>query len=83
MSWMPPRALDNLAIAATSNTTALQQITVANFALTTTVATLTVANKKFTKTVDRFNQPPNLRGGYAGHGGEGARCNAPRTIWGN
>jgi hypothetical protein len=39
-------SLDNLALAATSNKTALQQLTVANLALTTTVATLTVANKR-------------------------------------
>ncbi len=43
--------LDNLALAATSNKTALQQLTAANLALATTVATLTVANKKLTKTV--------------------------------
>jgi hypothetical protein len=42
-------SLDNLALAATSNKTALQQLTAANLALTTTVATLTVANKKLTK----------------------------------
>jgi hypothetical protein len=76
-------SLDNLALAATSDKTALQQLMVANLVLTTTVATLTVANKKLTKTVAQFNLPPNLRGGYAGRGGEGARRNAPRAIWGN
>ncbi len=76
-------SLNNLALAATSNKTALQQLTVANLALTTTVATLMVANKKLTKTVARFNLPPNLRGGYVGCGGEGDRRNAPRAIWGN
>jgi hypothetical protein len=44
-------SLDNLALAATRDKTALQQLTAANLALTTTVATLTVANKKLTKTV--------------------------------
>jgi hypothetical protein len=44
-------SLHNLALAAISNKTALQQLTAANLALTTTVATLTVANKKLTKTV--------------------------------
>jgi hypothetical protein len=75
-------SLNNLALAATSNKTALQQLTAANLALTTTVATLTVANKKLTKTVAQFNLPPNLRGGYAGRGGEGAQRNVPRAIWG-
>jgi hypothetical protein len=75
-------SLNNLALAATSNKTALQQLTAANLALTTAVATLTVANKKLTKMVARFNLPPNLRGGYAGRGGEGARRNVPRAICG-
>jgi hypothetical protein len=57
-------SLDNLALAATSNKTALQQLTVANLALTTTVSTLTIANKKLTETVARFNLPPNIHGGY-------------------
>jgi hypothetical protein len=76
-------SLDNLALAATSNKIAPQQLMAANLALTTTVASLTVANKKLTETEARFNLPPNLRGGYAGRGGEGAQCNAPRAIWGN
>jgi hypothetical protein len=44
-------SLDNLALAATSDKTALQQLTAANLALTSTVSTLTIANKKLTKTV--------------------------------
>ena len=44
-------SLDNLALAATSNKTALQQLMATNLALTITVATLMVANKKITKTV--------------------------------
>ncbi len=75
--------LDNLALAATSDKTALQQLTAPNLALTTTVAMLTVANKKLTKTVAQFNLPPNLRGGYTGRGGEGDWRNVPRAIWGN
>ena len=39
-------ALDNLALAATSDKATLQQLTAANLALTTTVATLTATNKK-------------------------------------
>jgi hypothetical protein len=33
--------------------------------------------------VARFNLPPNLRGGYAGGGGEGDGRNGPKAIWGN
>jgi hypothetical protein len=73
-------SLNNLALAATSNKTALQQLMAANLALTTTVAMLTMANKKLTETVARFNLPPNLHGGYVGCGGEGAQRNAPRAI---
>ena len=61
-------SLDNLALAATSNKTTLQQLTAANLALTTTVSTLTIANKKLTEMVAHFNLPPNIRGGYAGCG---------------
>ena len=43
-------ALDNLALAATNNTTVLQQLTAANLALTTMVATLTATNKKLVET---------------------------------
>ena len=39
-------ALDNLALAATSNKATVQQLTEANLALTTTVSTLTATNKK-------------------------------------
>jgi hypothetical protein len=39
-------ALDNLALAATNDTTVLQQLTTANLALTTTVSALTATNKK-------------------------------------
>ena len=39
-------ALDNLALAATSDKATVQQLTDANLALTTTVATLTATNKK-------------------------------------
>ena len=44
-------SLDNSALVATSNKTALQQLMAANLALTTTVSTLTIANKKLTETV--------------------------------
>ncbi len=69
-------SLDNLALAATNDKTALQQLTAANLALTTTVATLTIANKKLTDTVTQFNLP---RGGQTGRGA----VNGPKAIWGN
>ncbi len=53
-------SLDNLALAATNNKTALQQLKAANLALTTTVSTLTIANKKLTDTVARFNLPKGV-----------------------
>ena len=58
--------LDTLALAATSNKTAVQHFTAASLALTTSVSTLTAANKKLTKTVARFNLPPNLRSSGGG-----------------
>jgi hypothetical protein len=39
-------SLENLALAATSNKTTLQQLTAANLALTTAVSTLTIAKNK-------------------------------------
>ncbi len=42
-------SLNNLALAATSNKTTLQQLTAANLALTTTVAMLTVATRSSPK----------------------------------
>ena len=44
-------SLDNLALAATSNKTTLQQLPTENLALTTTVSMPTIANKKLTKAV--------------------------------
>jgi hypothetical protein len=41
--------LDNLALAATTNRTTVQQLTLENLSLPTLVATLTAANKKLTK----------------------------------
>ncbi len=72
-------SLDNLALAATSNKTTLQQLMAVNLALTTTVSMLTIANKKLTETAARFNLPPNLRGGHAGRGG----ATRTKAIWGN
>jgi hypothetical protein len=65
--------LDNLALAATSDKTAVQHLTVANLALVTSVSTLTAANKKLTDKVARFNLPPNLRGRGGGQGGNGTQ----------
>jgi hypothetical protein len=76
-------SLDNLALAATSNKTAVQHLTVANLALTTSVSTLTAANKKLTKTVAHFNLNLNPRGGGGGRGSEGVQRNGPKAIWGN
>ena len=61
--------LDNLALAATSDKTAVQHLTAANLALTTAVSTLMAANKKLINTVAHFNLPPNLHGGGGGQGG--------------
>ena len=43
-------ALDNLALAATTNTAMLQQLTAANLVLTNSVAALTATNKKLVET---------------------------------
>jgi hypothetical protein len=43
------KALDNLALAATNDTTVLQQLTASNLALTTANAALTAANKKLSE----------------------------------
>jgi hypothetical protein len=74
--------LDNLALAATTDRTTVQQLTSATLLLTTLVATLMVANKKFTKTVARYNPAPQGRGGGGGCGGNNACC-GPTAIWGN
>jgi hypothetical protein len=54
-------ALDNLALAATSDKATLQQLTAANLALTTTVATLTATNKKLVGAAAR--KEPGAAGG--------------------
>jgi hypothetical protein len=71
--------LHNLALAATSNRTTVQQLTSANLSLTTSVATLRVANKKLTKTVARRNLVPQGHGGSRGRGGDGTR-HGPKAI---
>ena len=76
-------SLDNLALAATSDKTAVQHLTVANLALTTSVSTLMAANKKLTNTVARFNLPPNLRSGGGGRGGNSDQRPTSTTVWGN
>ena len=75
--------LDSLALAATSNKTAVQKLTATNNALTTLVSTLVAANKKLTETVAHFNLPPNLCGGGGGQGSNGAQHSKPTAIWGN
>jgi hypothetical protein len=72
-------SLDNLALAATSDRTTVQQLSLVNLSLTTSVATLTAANKKLTKTVARCNLTPQGRGGGGGRGGKGAR-HGPKAI---
>jgi hypothetical protein len=49
---------DNLALAATTNRTTVQQLKLTNLLLTTLVATLTAANKKLTKMVACYNRAP-------------------------
>ncbi len=61
--------LDNLALAATTDRTTVQQLTAANLLLTMSVATLTAANKKLTKMVARYNPAPQGCGGGGGRGG--------------
>jgi hypothetical protein len=74
--------LDNLALLATTDRTAVQQLTSANLSLMTLVATLTAAKKKFTETVAHYNLAPQ---GYC----SGGRCrgnstqHGPKAIWGN
>jgi hypothetical protein len=46
-------ALDNLALAAASNTTVLQQLTASNLALSSLVTTLTTANKKLAEALTK------------------------------
>jgi hypothetical protein len=50
--------LDNLALAATTDRTTVQQLMVANLSLKTLVTTLTAANKKLTKMVACYNPGP-------------------------
>ena len=75
--------LDNLALPATSDKTAVQHLTAANLALTTSVSTLTAANKKLIDTVARFNLPPNLRCRGGGQGSNGTRRPTSMAVWGN
>ena len=58
-------ALENLALAATSNKATVQQLTAANLALTTTVATLTATNKKLVDAAAR-KTPGAASGAAAG-----------------
>jgi hypothetical protein len=54
-------ALDNLALTAANNTTALQQLVTSNLALSSSVTTLTTANKKLAEALGsqgKVNQPP-------------------------
>ena len=74
--------LDNLALAATTDRTTVQQLMSTNLLLTTLVATLTAANKKLTKMVARFNPMPQQCSGSRGHGGDNA-CRGPKAIGGN
>jgi hypothetical protein len=47
------KALENLALAASNDTTVLQQLTAANLALTASVTLLTAANKNLVDTLAR------------------------------
>ncbi len=56
-------ALNNLALAATNNTTVLQQLIAANLALTTTITSLTVTNKKLVDAATRRDGTPAVTPG--------------------
>jgi hypothetical protein len=71
--------LYNLALAATTDRTMVQQLTLANLSLTMLVATLTAANKKFTKTVACCNLAPKGCSGSGRRRGNGA-CRGPKAI---
>jgi hypothetical protein len=72
-------SLDNLALAATTNRTTVQQLTLAKLLLTTLVATLTAANKKLTKMVARCNPMSQGCSDGRGCGGNNARS-GPTAI---
>ena len=74
--------LDNLALAATTNRTTVQQLTLANLLLTMLVATQMVASKIFTETVACYNPAPQGQVGGGGRGGDSAR-RGPKAILGN
>jgi hypothetical protein len=74
--------LDNLALAATTNSTTVQQLTLANLLLTMLVTTLTVANKKLTKMVACYNPTPQGHSGGRGHGGDNVYHDS-KAIQGN
>ena len=57
------KALNNLVLAATNNTTVLQQLTAANLALTATVAMLTTTNKKLVDAAAAMACPKMTRAG--------------------
>ena len=59
-------ALDNLALAATSDKATVQQLTAANLALTTTVATLTATNKKLVEAATKKQRLGAAAGAAAG-----------------
>ncbi len=74
--------LDNLAFAATSNTTTVQQLMLVNLALRTSVATLMAANKKLTKMVACCNLAPQGCGNGGEHGGNSVH-HGTKAIWRN
>ncbi len=74
--------LDNLALAATTDRTTVQQLSLANLLLTTLVATLMVANKKLTKMVACYNPAPQGRSGSGGREGNNTH-HGPKAIWVN
>jgi len=63
MTGQMEAALDNLALAATSDKATVQQLTAANLALTTTIATLTATNKKLVDAAGK--KKPGAAGGAA------------------
>jgi hypothetical protein len=75
-------SLDNLALAATSNRTTVQQLMLVNLSLTRSVANLMAANKKLTKILASCNLVPQGHGSGRGRRGNGA-LHGLKAIWGN
>ena len=74
-------ALDNLALAATSDKPTVQQLTAVNLALTTTVATLMATNKKLVDAASKKQKWTATPG--APVGASAGALSTPGDGWGN